>query len=55
MLAMNYLLDLSLEQIAAETGAAPGTVKSALSRGRARLAVVLSDLAPRRPLEVNDV
>jgi RNA polymerase sigma-70 factor (ECF subfamily) len=45
-LALHYLFDLSVDEIAAETGVAPGTVKSWLSRGRARLATVLSDLAP---------
>jgi RNA polymerase sigma-70 factor (ECF subfamily) len=45
-LALYYLFDLSVEEIAAETDVAPGTVKSWLSRGRARLATVLSELAP---------
>ncbi len=38
-----HLCDLSVGQIAAETGAAVGTVKARLSRGRAALAVHLSD------------
>jgi RNA polymerase sigma-70 factor (ECF subfamily) len=42
-LALHYLLDRPIEQIAAETGASVGTVKSWLSRGRANLAAVLGD------------
>jgi RNA polymerase sigma-70 factor, ECF subfamily len=41
-LALHYLLDRSVAEIAAETGAAVGTVKSWLSRGRAALAAELS-------------
>lgn len=37
-LALHYLLDLPIGDIAAETGASVGTVKSWLSRGRAALA-----------------
>jgi RNA polymerase sigma-70 factor (ECF subfamily) len=40
-LALHYLLDRSVAEIAAETGAATGTVKSWLSRGRAALAAQL--------------
>jgi RNA polymerase sigma-70 factor (ECF subfamily) len=40
-LALHYLLDRSLADIAQETGASLGTVKSWLSRGRAGLAAVL--------------
>ena len=40
-LALHYLLDRSVADIAAETGASTGTVKSWLSRGRAGLAVAL--------------
>jgi RNA polymerase sigma-70 factor (ECF subfamily) len=40
-LALHYLLDRSVAEIAAETGAALGTVKSWLSRGRATLAATL--------------
>lgn len=36
-----YIADLSIEQIAAETGAAVGTVKSHLHRGRRQLAEAL--------------
>jgi len=42
-LALHYLLDLSVAQIAAETGASEGTVKSWLHRGRAALAAQLDD------------
>lgn len=37
-LVLYHLVDLSVEQIAAETGVSPGTVKARLSRGRAALA-----------------
>jgi RNA polymerase sigma-70 factor (ECF subfamily) len=40
-LALYYLLDRSVGQIAAETGVSTGTVKSWLSRGRAGLAAAL--------------
>ncbi|MGN9907276.1 SigE family RNA polymerase sigma factor [Phytohabitans sp. LJ34] len=40
-LVLHYLLDRSVADIAAETGAAQGTVKSWLSRGRAELAAAL--------------
>jgi RNA polymerase sigma-70 factor (ECF subfamily) len=59
-LALFYLCDLSIEDIAAETGVSTGTVKSWLFRGRARLATVLQDLAPAgtpdpySAIEVND-
>ena len=39
--ALHYLLDLSIEQIAEETGAPTGTVKSWLSRGRITMAEAL--------------
>ena len=42
-LALHYLLDRSLADIAAETGASLGTVKSWLSRGRVSLAAALGD------------
>jgi RNA polymerase sigma-70 factor (ECF subfamily) len=45
-LALYYLLDRSVAEIAAETGASTGTVKSWLSRGRAGLAAVLGALEP---------
>ncbi len=37
-LVLYHLADLTVEQIAAETGARPGTVKARLARGRAALA-----------------
>lgn len=37
-IVLHYLLDLPISEIAVETGAAEGTVKSWLSRGRAALA-----------------
>jgi len=40
-LALHYLLDRSVADIAVELGVQEGTVKSWLSRGRARLAAVL--------------
>jgi RNA polymerase sigma-70 factor (ECF subfamily) len=42
-LALHYLFDVPIADIAEETGAAVGTVKSWLSRGRARLATVLEE------------
>ncbi|MDG4794869.1 SigE family RNA polymerase sigma factor [Micromonospora sp. WMMD1082] len=50
-IALYYLCDMSVAEIAAETDAPPGTVKSWLSRGRAGLAAVLDDLTP----EAHDV
>lgn len=41
--ALHYVCDLSVEQIARETGLATGTVKTHLSRGRAALAGHLQD------------
>ncbi|MFF5981149.1 SigE family RNA polymerase sigma factor [Streptomyces olindensis] len=40
-IVLHHLCDLSVEQVASETGAAVGTVKARLSRGRAALAVHL--------------
>ena len=40
---LHYLVGLSVEEIAQETGVAAGTVKSQLSRARTRLAVLLND------------
>ncbi|BAL92250.1 putative RNA polymerase ECF-subfamily sigma factor [Actinoplanes missouriensis 431] len=45
-LALHYLLDRSVAEIAAETGASTGTVKSWLSRGRAGLAAALGHDSP---------
>ncbi len=46
-LTLHYLLDRSVAEIAAETGAAAGTVKSWLSRGRAALATALGNDNPQ--------
>ncbi len=43
-IALHYLADLPIHEVAEATGATLGTVKSRLSRGRAALAVLLSDL-----------
>ena len=40
---LHHLCDLSVEQVASETGAPVGTVKARLSRGRAALARWLSE------------
>ncbi len=40
---LHHLCDRSVAEIAAETGVAVGTVKARLSRGRAALAVLLTD------------
>lgn len=48
-LTLYYLLDRSVSEITAETGASSGTVKSWLSRGRAGLAATLGDLKPETP------
>ncbi|MEU4561652.1 SigE family RNA polymerase sigma factor [Actinoplanes sp. NPDC023936] len=45
-LALHYLLDRSIAEIAAETGTSTGTVKSWLSRGRAGLAAALGQESP---------
>ena len=42
---LHHLCDLSVEQVAAETGSPVGTVKARLSRGRAALAAQLADPA----------
>jgi len=42
-LALHYFCDLSIEQVAADTGAPVGTVKARLSRGRSALAEMLRD------------
>jgi RNA polymerase sigma-70 factor (ECF subfamily) len=43
-IALFYLADLPIHEVATATGATVGTVKSRLSRGRAALAVLLADL-----------
>ncbi|MFI6331144.1 RNA polymerase sigma factor [Micromonospora chersina] len=42
-LALHYLVDLPVDEVAATLGVSPGTVKSRLSRGRQALAVLLAD------------
>jgi len=42
-IALHYLADLPLHEVAAATGSPVGTVKARLSRGRAALAVLLDD------------
>ncbi|WP_430783934.1 sigma-70 family RNA polymerase sigma factor [Actinoplanes sp. G11-F43] len=42
-LALHYLLDRSITEIAEETGSTPNTVKSWLSRGRTALAAALAE------------
>jgi RNA polymerase sigma-70 factor, ECF subfamily len=42
-LVLFHLVDLTVEQIAAETGVGPGTVKARLARGRAALAPYLRE------------
>jgi RNA polymerase sigma-70 factor (ECF subfamily) len=42
-IALHYLADLPIQEVAAATGAPLGTVKARLSRGRAALAVLLAD------------
>ncbi|WP_410809430.1 RNA polymerase sigma factor [Micromonospora sp. 067-2] len=42
-LALHYLVDLPVDEIAATLGVSPGTVKSRLSRGRHALAALLAD------------
>ena len=42
-IVLHHLVDLSVEQVAAETGASVSAVKAQLARGRAALAIFLSD------------
>ncbi|SCE80708.1 RNA polymerase sigma-70 factor, ECF subfamily [Micromonospora viridifaciens] len=53
-LALHYLFDMPVTEIAREAGVPTGTVKSWLSRGRTRLAELLPGIATDE-LEVNDV
>ncbi|MFU8852444.1 RNA polymerase sigma factor [Micromonospora sp. SL1-18] len=53
-LALHYLFDMSVAEIARESAVPTGTVKSWLSRGRTRLAELLPGLATEE-LEVDDV
>jgi RNA polymerase sigma-70 factor (ECF subfamily) len=50
---LHYLFDMPVQQIAAETGAATGTVTSWLHRGRTELAALLAP-GPERLMGVND-
>lgn len=49
VIALFHLVDLSIEEIARETGVAVGTVKSRLSRARRALAPHLSEFADDHP------
>jgi RNA polymerase sigma-70 factor, ECF subfamily len=49
-LVLHYLLDRPIADIAIETGASVGTVKSWLSRGRASLAAALGESTPAEPV-----
>ncbi|HEY0698035.1 MAG TPA: sigma-70 family RNA polymerase sigma factor, partial [Micromonospora sp.] len=42
-LALHYLVDLPVDEVAATLGVSAGTVKSRLSRGRRALAALLAD------------
>jgi RNA polymerase sigma-70 factor (ECF subfamily) len=42
-IVLHHVADLTVEQVATETGVPVGTVKARLSRGRAALALLLSD------------
>jgi RNA polymerase sigma factor (sigma-70 family) len=53
-IALHHLVDLPVSEVAELTGVAEGTVKARLSRGRARLAELLSDEHHPAPLEVPD-
>ena len=48
-IVLYHLVGLSVEEIAGETGAAPGTVKAQLSRGRQALAPHLAEADPPGP------
>lgn len=43
VIVLHHLCDMGVNEIAAEIGAPPGTVKARLSRGRAALARILGD------------
>lgn len=46
-IVLRHLMDMSVEQVAAETGVPTGTVKARLSRGRAALAPLLREDTPQ--------
>lgn len=48
-IVLHHMAGLSVREVAAETGAAEGTVKARLSRGRATLARLLSDATQEDP------
>ncbi|MGH3264845.1 MAG: RNA polymerase sigma factor [Trebonia sp.] len=48
-IVLHYLADLSVEEIAAETGAPPGTVKARLARGRRALAPLVCEWSDEPP------
>jgi RNA polymerase sigma-70 factor (ECF subfamily) len=52
-LVLHYVADLTVEQIAAETGATPGTVKSWLHRGRRALAPLVSEFTDEEDIAPN--
>jgi len=54
-LALHYLYDMPVDDIAVECRVPAGTVKSWLSRGRARLAALLADETTDRKPEATDV
>jgi RNA polymerase sigma-70 factor, ECF subfamily len=45
-IVLHHLVGLSVEEVARETGVAPGTVKARLSRGRHAMAPYLSETTP---------
>jgi RNA polymerase sigma-70 factor (ECF subfamily) len=49
-IVLHHLCDLSVSEIAIETGVPIGTVKARLSRGRAALATLLADHSPEEHL-----
>ncbi|MFJ5614883.1 RNA polymerase sigma factor [Micromonospora sp. NPDC093243] len=54
-LALHYLVDLSVDEIAATLGVSAGTVKSRLSRGRHALAALLADSDVTDPQETGRI
>ena len=49
-IVLYHLADLSVEEIAAETGVPPGTVKARLARGRKALAPLVSEYCDEPPV-----
>jgi RNA polymerase sigma-70 factor (ECF subfamily) len=54
VLVLHYLMDLSITDVATETGVTVGTVKSQLARGRATLAAALGEQPLPAGTEAND-